>query len=115
MEDSTDDEDILKQNQMPVFNPNDLVGRTFLMDQQEDGQRHRARIVQAIEDLEAQVEKNTDRIKFRVSVNEDEFEDVLTYNEVLRHIKKDEESDILWKFKCITAHQGPLPKNHPDY
>jgi hypothetical protein len=30
---------------MPVVDPNDLVGRTFLMPEQEDGQQFRARIV----------------------------------------------------------------------
>jgi hypothetical protein len=35
---------------MPIVDPNDLVGRTFLMPRQEDGQCFRARIVRAIED-----------------------------------------------------------------
>ena len=43
---------------MPVFDPSDLVGRTFLMNPQEDGQCFRARIVQALEDHDADLEKN---------------------------------------------------------
>jgi hypothetical protein len=44
---------------MPVFHPSDIIGRTFLMDpQQEDGQRLRARIVAAIEDHEGEIEGN---------------------------------------------------------
>jgi hypothetical protein len=34
----------------PIFNPEDLIGRTFLMDEQEDGQKFRGRIVELIED-----------------------------------------------------------------
>ena len=83
---------------MPVFDPSDLVGRTFLMNPQEDGQRFRARIVQALEDHEADLEKNPTRIKFVCSVNDDQFEEVLAYNEVLDHIQRDEDSDIVWKF-----------------
>jgi hypothetical protein len=44
---------------MPVFHPSDIIGRTFLMDpQQEDGQRLWARIVAAIEDHEGEIEGN---------------------------------------------------------
>jgi hypothetical protein len=34
----------------PIFNPEGLIGCSFLMDEQEDGQRFRGRIVELIED-----------------------------------------------------------------
>jgi hypothetical protein len=37
----------------PVFNPQDLIGRSFLMDEQSDGQKARGKIVQLIEDHES--------------------------------------------------------------
>jgi hypothetical protein len=43
--DSVDDGEILPP--MPVFDPSELIGCTFLMDK-EDGQRHRARILNVI-------------------------------------------------------------------
>jgi hypothetical protein len=36
---------------MPVIDPSELIGRTFLMDK-EDGQRHRARILNVIDEEE---------------------------------------------------------------
>lgn len=39
----------------------------------------------------------------------------MTYNEILQYIEKNFNTDILWKFKEITTHQGPLNSNHPDY
>jgi hypothetical protein len=48
----------------PLFNPEDLTGRTFLMDEQEDGQKFRGLIVELIEDHESKVEDNPTRIKF---------------------------------------------------
>jgi glycine cleavage system aminomethyltransferase T len=36
----------------PVINPEDFIGRSFLMDKQEDGQQYRGRIVHLIEDHE---------------------------------------------------------------
>jgi hypothetical protein len=55
----------------PVFNPEDLVGRSFLMDKQHDGQQFRGQIVNLIEDHESKVEENPTMIKFSVSVNQE--------------------------------------------
>jgi hypothetical protein len=60
----------------PVFNPKDLIGRPFLMDEQPDGQRPRARIIQLLEDHESKLEDNPTRIKFKCSLNNDQQENV---------------------------------------
>jgi hypothetical protein len=99
----------------PVFNPEDLVGRTFLMDPKEDGQRFRAWIVKLIEDHESDVAENPTRIKFLCSVNNDQAEELITYNKLLEYIACDEETDIVWKFRRIISHQGPLKPGHHDY
>ena len=104
-----------KELNMPVINPTDIVGRTFLLEPQEDGQRHRARIVKEIQDHEAGVERNPDKIKFICSVNDDEYEEILSYNEILNHLEADGKDSVLWKFNRITAHEGPLTRTHPSY
>ena len=59
---------------------------------------------------------NPTRIKFKLALKDGEMEDLMTYAEVLQHIEDEEQSDpILWKFKSIVAHQGPLRPDHPDY
>jgi hypothetical protein len=82
-----------------VFNPQDLIGRSFLIDEQPDGQKARGQIVQIIKDHESSLEDNPTRIKFRVSVNNDKAEEIITYNKMLEYITKDEELDIIWKFQ----------------
>ena len=57
----------------------------------------RARIVQALEEHDDKLENNADRIKFKVSINNDEYEEILTYNQVLDHIQRDEDTEIVWK------------------
>ena len=99
----------------PLFDPEDLVGRTFLMDEREDGQRFRARIVKLLDDHESELHDNPTRIKFLCSVNEDEAEEIITYNQMLEYITRDEENPVVWKFKRISSHQGPLKHDHPDY
>ena len=49
-----------KMLHMPVFLPSDLIGHSFLMDKQDDGQCHHTRIVEAIQDFENELEKDPD-------------------------------------------------------
>jgi hypothetical protein len=78
----------------PVFNPQDLIGRSFLMDEQPDGQRARGKIVQLIEDHESSLEDNPTRIQLRVFVNDNKAEEIVTYSKMLEYITRDEESDL---------------------
>jgi hypothetical protein len=54
MDDSTDtiikskDNSAFPESNTPVFNPSDLIGRTFLLEEQENGEKHRAKIVQML-------------------------------------------------------------------
>jgi hypothetical protein len=82
---------------MVIVNPQELLGRTFLMDTQEDGQRFRAHIVECISDHKSNVHCSDDHVKFRVSVNEDEYEEIITYNELMDFIEKNQENNaIVW-------------------
>jgi hypothetical protein len=97
--------------QLPLVDTSDLIGRTFLTEQA-DGQKHRARIVAAIEDHDANNERNPDRMRFVCSVNDDKYEEIMTYNQILNHIEQSEEDAIVWRFKRIVGHEGPLTKKH---
>ena len=112
----SNDGETKEYHRMPVFHASGTVGKTFLMDPQEDGQRFRARIVRAIEDHDAETADNPDRIQFLCSINDDAFEEIIAYNDILNHIEKDEsEETTVWKFKRITAHEGPLIRSHPNW
>ena len=39
----------------------------------------------------------------------------MAYNDIMEAIQDNGENNILWEFKKIKAHQGPLNSNHPDY
>jgi hypothetical protein len=82
-----------------IVDPQELLGRTFLMDTQEDGQRFCACIVECISDHESNVRRSDDHVKFQISVNEDEYEEIITYNELIDFIEKNQENDaIVWQF-----------------
>ena len=61
------------------------------------------------------VSQDPARIKFLCSVNNDQFEEVLTYQEILAHIDKDDHENDLWKFKSIIDHSRPLTQQDPEY
>jgi hypothetical protein len=61
------------------------------------------------------VEDNPTRTKFCVSVNNDQSEEIITYNKLLNYIHKDLRIDIVWEFHRIISHNGPLQANHPEY
>ena len=118
---SSNDEDESPRKPMPIFDPTNLIGCTFLMDPQENGERYCMKILEALVENEEQLAKhlNPDCIKFICSVNDDMYEEILTYNEILEYIAKNEEQDadqaIVWEFKHIAGHQGSLKKGDPSY
>lgn len=53
-------------------------------------------------------------MKFLCTINDDTIEEVFTCNKLLDHINNSSEDDIIeWKFKKISAYEGPLPQSHP--
>ena len=55
-------------------------------------------------------------VKFCCSVNDGEYKEVMTYNQILDKVESDEtQADGIWKFKSINAHQGPLTTRDPAY
>ena len=99
---------------VPDVAPDDMQGRTFLMPPREDGTRHRARIVKMIADHKKDLEHHPELIKFKCLVNND-YEEVVAYNDIVDFIEQDESWDGIWKFEEILDHQGPLTPSDPRY
>ena len=97
---------------MVYVDTSDLIGKTFLLAEQEDGTRHRARIVKMIQD---HLVNSKEHVRFRLSVNNDQYEQIMAYGELLQHINKDDEQEVLWKYKRIMGHQGPLTADDEGY
>ena len=84
---------------MPTFHTADLIGRTFLLPQnQETHERHRARVVSTIDKHKADLEKDPTRMKFLCSVNNDEYETVMSYNDIITQLADDNDELRVWKF-----------------
>ena len=58
-------------------------------------------------------------IKFRLKINKDQAEEIMSYNQLTDYIQKgtdaEEDPDSLFKFRDIVAHQGPLESTDPSH
>ena len=109
---SGEDED----HPIPMANidiPN-LLCRSFLLPPEDNGERHMAKIID-IDDHEQPLED----IKFKLKINKDQTEEIMSYNQLMDYIQKgtdaEEDPDSLFKFRDIIAHQGPLESTDPNH
>ena len=56
---------------IPIINPSDLVGRSFLLNGNENGERFRVKIIESIKYHDEKVDKYPDNMNFVCSVNND--------------------------------------------
>ena len=83
-----------------------------------DGEPATAKIIREITERDTKLADQPERKRFLASVNDDEFQEVVTYNEILDHIAQQEEAKEptdLWRFVHISGHQGPLKSVDKDY
>jgi hypothetical protein len=105
-----------EDNRLVIIQPEDLIGwTTFLTAPTDDGQRFRARAVEAVEDHQHDTKLEPLHVKFRCSVNDDEYEEIVACNDIIRYIERDAEDGVVWQYKHITSHKGPLASHHPNY
>ena len=109
---SGEDED----NPIPMANIDIPIpfGRSFLLPPEDNGEHHMAKIID-IDDHGPPLED----MKFKLKINKDQAEEIMSYNQLMDYIQKgtdgEEDLDLLFKFKDILAHQGPLESTEPNH
>ena len=105
-----------EDNPIPMANidiPN-LLGRSFLLQPEDNGERHMAKVID-IDDHGQTLEG----IKFKLKINKDQAEEIMSYNQLMDYIQKgtdaEEDPDSLFKCRDIVAHQGPLESTDPNH
>ena len=103
------DEYIESGGTLPTVDVGDLMGRTFITDPQDDGEQTRAKVV-GIEALAEATADNAERLyKFKCTVKDKVYEEIMTYNRMLDWVDRDIHRDDMYKFVGIQAH-----RLHPD-
>ena len=78
------------------------------------GQRFRATIQERVGKLKADYESDPKLVEFKVMVKDD-FEEIVSYNDIVDFIEKDDTWDGVWKFREILTHKSGLRKGNPEY
>ena len=105
---------------MPQFDSDDLIGRTFLLPQQENGERPRAKVTKkVVQENEAEDGNRIPNINFILDIGEGKAEELITWNQLLDHLEQAEDQDNsmdqeLYKFRAIICHEGPLKVTDPN-
>ena len=89
-------------------------GSSFLLPPEDNGEHHMAKII----DIDHHGPPLED-MKFKLKINKDQAEEIMSYNQLMDYIQKgtdgEEDLDLLFKFKDILAHQGPLESTDPNH
>ena len=87
---------------MPI---EDLVNRSFLLPTEKDGTRCRAKVLaidtKAYENHMNHVQSHKDFIKFRLKVDDDEFDELVEYNKILNFVEEGNK----WHMHRVIAHK----------
>ena len=85
------------------------------MTPQEYGQNVWVCIVKIIDDHETKAAQELGHTRFICSINDDQYKEVMLYNEIINHVANQEDKDIVCIFKHTFAHEGPLNESHTNY
>ena len=97
---------------MPTFVATDLIGRTFLLPPEENGERHRAKVTrQVVEITDQDNGQRIENINFILDISNGKVEELISYNQLLEHLENAQDHDMgmdqeLYRFRAIIGHQG---------
>ena len=106
---------------MPESDPDNLIGGTFLLPPQENGERLRPKVTKkVVEEIEAADGNRIPNINFIIDIGEGKVEELITYNQLLDHLEQADEQDNsmdqeLYRFRAIIGHEGPLKATDPNW
>ena len=92
---SRDGENPSGSKPMPTFDPSDLIGRTFLLPHEENGERHRAKVTrQVVEIIDQDNGQRVEKINFSLDIGNGKVEELISYNQLLEHLENAQDHDM---------------------
>ena len=92
---SRDEENPSGSKPMPTFDPSDLIGRTFLLPPEENGERHRAKVTRkVVEIIDQEDGQRVENINFILDIGNGKVEELISYNQLLEHLENAQDHDM---------------------
>jgi hypothetical protein len=80
------DRRIREGGQLETIDPEKLIGRPFLLTEDENGERQRAFFFEVVEKYEGDLLRAPDHVKFRYTVDDEVMDDLISYNTALEYV-----------------------------
>ena len=103
------------------FNPAELIGRTYLSEEDKDGNRYRVKIKKQLGSNLEKARQLPENTRFRVAIKDKEkTEKIVTYNEIIDALNEQQSRDLdpdqtIWKFEKIVGHKSGLKPGDEEY
>ena len=110
-------QDRVDKKLMPLFSPEELIGRTFIRETQ-DGEKLRAHVCEFVETYDQFNHEQTKGFLVQLGDEDGRAKEIIAYNELCEIIEKQMDNEIrndpetLYTFKKIIGHEGPLSKQN---
>ena len=79
----------------PTFDPSDLIGTTFLLPPEENGERHRTKVTRkVVEIIDQDNGKRVENINFILDIRNGKVEELTSYNLLLEYLENAEDHDM---------------------
>ena len=102
-----------------IINLDVLLGRTFLLPMDENGERKRATIYENVKDLCQQQVSREDQLRFKLKIVGDQLDDLISYNQLMEYLEDKTNTgpveNGLHRLKCIKDHKGPYTSSEVDW
>ena len=79
---------------MPTFDPEDLIGRMFILPPEANGESHRAKVTRkVVEIIDHENGHRVENISFNLDISNGKVEELISYNQLLEHIETAQGND----------------------
>ena len=107
---------------MPTFEPTDLIGRTFLLPPEENGERHKAKVTRkVVEIIDQENGHRVENINFILDIGNGKVEEMISYNQPLEYLENAQDNNMgmdqelfkfrpSWDTKALWLHQIQIGK-----
>ena len=96
---------------MSIINFDDLLGRTFLLPMDENGERKRATISEHVKDLRQEQISREDQLRFKLKMDGDQLDDLISYNQLMEYLE-DKTDTGPWKMDFTDSNPSKIIKDH---